>query len=82
MTTPGISPGQQLGKLGCSRTMVECATIMGLKPGSQSVPLTLTWLVVELCVTEGKLKFWQNFILRQSNYRAPTLGVKTFSVKR
>lgn len=59
-----------------------CLTIMGLKPGSQSIPLTLMWLVVELCVIEGKLKFWQNFILRQSKYRPPTLGVKTFSVKR
>lgn len=45
-------------------------------------PLTLMWLVAELCVIEGKLKFWQNFILRQSNYRAPTLGVKTSSFKR
>lgn len=62
--------------------MVECLTIMELKPGSQSTPLTLMWLVVELCVIEGKLKFWQYFILRQSNYRAPTLGVKTSSFKR
>lgn len=34
---------------------------MGLKPGSQSIPLTLMWLVVELCVIEGKLKVLAKF---------------------
>lgn len=47
--------------------MVECLTIMGVKPGSQSIPQSLMWLMVKLCAIEGKLKFWQNFILRQSN---------------
>lgn len=79
----GIQPGQQTGRLGRllnhSGVFNHHGTETWLSKHPPDSQRGLWWSCVLLKVN---WRFWQNFILRQSNSRASTLGVKTFSVKR